>query len=212
MLIKVCGMREPDNIRAIESLGIDLMGFIFYPKSPRYVSEVPSYLPTRCSRVGVFVHAPFCDIIPRVKAFGLHYIQLHGKEPPSYLMALRRALAAEGLRHVRIISMAAVGDEEQARKADLCDGPANLLLFDTPTPSYGGSGTSFSWSLLDAYQGSTPFLLSGGIGPDSLDDLRHFHHPRWAGIDLNSRFEVRPGVKDPELLQRFIETFRNNCK
>lgn len=205
MFIKVCGMREADNIRAVESLGVDFMGFIFYDKSSRVVAKVPGYMPLCCKRVGVFVNADTYYIIARAKEYGLHYVQLHGDETPADVLRLRRQLTSAGLNHVRIIRMAAVRCETEACEASRWDGLADLLLFDTPTASYGGSGESFPWHLLASYRGTTPFLLSGGIGPDSLSILRTFHHPRWAGIDLNSRFEVRPALKDIMQLKPFVE-------
>jgi phosphoribosylanthranilate isomerase len=200
-LIKVCGMREADNIRQVESLGIDLMGFIFFSKSPRYVASMPDYLPVSARRVGVFVNAGIDDIAERAEEFHLDYIQLHGKEPKELCQALR----SRGLRVIKALSIAEPADLKAAESyADCCD----YLLFDTKCKEYGGSGRRFDWSVLEGYTLNTPFLLSGGIGPDSLEELSSFTHPQLAGYDLNSRFETEPGVKDVERLRKFIKEIK----
>ena len=197
LLIKVCGMRLSHNIRAVEALGIDLMGFIFYPRSPRYVGPRPDYLPTHCLRVGVFVNAPAGEVEERADDFGLDLIQLHGNESPDYC----RRLVDSGLQLIKVFSLRSEGD---AAATEMYEGLCRYFLFDTPTAQYGGSGTTFDWSLLDAYRGDTPFLLSGGIGPGSAESISRLAHPRLAGIDLNSRFETEPGLKDVGRLRDFI--------
>ena len=204
MIIKVCGMREPENIRAVETLGIDLMGFIFWPPSSRYVSEVPSYLPRNCRRAGVFVDAALEDILAAEKAFHLDVIQLHGHETPEAVMALKERLPA-----VHIVkSLAVMGPEDLAQTAayeDVCD----AFLFDTKGMLPGGNGRQFDWDVLRHYQGRLPFLLSGGIGPGDEPRIRAFDVPGCLGIDLNSRFETAPGRKDVDALKSFIETIRS---
>lgn len=207
MVVKVCGMREATNIRSVEALGIDLMGFIFWEKSKRNVYRIPDYLPKHCKRVGVFVNASKEEILRKVSEFSLHFIQLHGNESPGFLLDLRQSLVSQGLQDVGIIRMVAVHSENDARQAAEWDGIADLLLFETPSTGFGGSGHSFNWNSLSAYHGVTPFLLSGGIGMGSLENLRAFHHPKWLGIDLNSRFELSPSVKDVEQLQIFLNHF-----
>lgn len=203
-LIKVCGMRHADNIRQVEALGPDWMGLIFWPRSSRYVDRRPDYLPTRARRVGVFVDQPADEIVRIARDYRLDAIQLHGHETPADLCRLRAALdTAPALIKVFSISTA----DDLGRTADY-DGAADYLLFDTKTPLAGGSGRQFDWRVLDAYHGTTPFLLSGGIGPDDTGRLAAFHHPRCIGIDLNSRFELEPGLKDVEKLKTFIKKIR----
>lgn len=209
MLIKVCGMRDADNIRAVEALGIDLMGFIFYDKSKRNVSVTPAYLPASCQRVGVFVNATPDVILSRVSEFGLTYVQLHGDESLSFVRQLRQRLAADIPHNVRIVRSVAVASGREAQNARMWDGFADVLLFETPSTGYGGSGVSFNWNLLSSYQGQTPFLIAGGIGMDCIDQLRQFSHQRWLGIDLNSRFEIEPAVKDIAKLQQFINSIKS---
>ena len=213
MQIKVCGMRDGQNIREVEALGVTMIGLIFWPKSKRCVQQLPDYLPAKADRVGVFVNADVDDIVTKVSAYGLDCVQLHGDEDLRYLERLQQALAQQERLHAqqpkrktppRIIRAVRVTSAAAAREAAIWDGHADLLLFETPTQGYGGSGMTFDWQLLEAYQGSTPFLLSGGIGPESVMALGQFSHPRWAGIDLNSRFESAPGMKDINKLREFI--------
>ena len=209
MYIKVCGMRDAQNIRDVEALGVDLMGFIFYDKSPRNVETKPDYLPEGCHRVGVFVNSAVEDIVSRVKDFGLTFVQLHGDETPAFVLSLRKSLEAEGLATVKIVRSIAVASRSQVMKAQIWDGYVDGILFETPTAGYGGSGISFDWSLLSSYRGKTPFFLAGGIGMECLPELREFRHPRWLGIDLNSRFEISPGMKDIAKLQQFIKEIKS---
>ena len=201
MIVKVCGIRERENILAVEQTGADWMGFICYERSPRHVVTLPSYLPMRCRRVGVFVNAPILSIYNKVKELGLDIIQLHGDEPPADCFRVQAA----GLQVIKAFRVADEADLAQVRSYA---GACSYYLFDTPGPGYGGTGHRFDWDILRGYNGPTPFLLSGGLGPDSLKDLATFAHPLWAGIDLNSGFEVSPGMKDPVRLRDFIKQFR----
>ena len=195
-------MREPENIRAIENTGADWIGFIYYERSPRFVADTPAYLPRHAKRVGVFVNAGFDTITARAEALRLDYVQLHGTESPKLCLELR----CHGFHLIKAFAPRTPADLEQTIPyLPLCD----YLLFDTPSAGHGGSGKAFDWSLLRFYLGDVPFLLSGGICPESLEALRRFHHPQWAGIDLNSGFETAPGIKDAEKLKKFIERINN---
>lgn len=199
MLLKVCGMREAHNISDIESLGIDWMGFIFYPPSSRYVSEVPSYLPSRAKRVGVFVDAEIDFIRERIESFDLDYVQLHGKETPEFCTTLKAQFPTIG-----IIKVFSIKDAQSLADTALYEGLANYFLFDTFCKEKGGSGRTFDHSLLADYKGHTPFLLSGGLSLDNAREIMHFSHPMLAGYDLNSRFETAPALKDTALIREFI--------
>lgn len=199
MIVKVCGMREAQNIREVEALGIDLMGFIFYPRSPRYCAALPDYLPVRCKRVGVFVNASIDDIRERTATFGLDYIQLHGNETPDFAQLVREQTGC------KIIKAFSIGNPFPGELVASFEGEADLFLFDTPTVGFGGSGQTFDHSLLAQYTGNTPFLLSGGIGPDFQLTTSH---EQLAGLDLNSRFETEPGLKDTKLLRSFISKLK----
>jgi phosphoribosylanthranilate isomerase len=205
MIVKVCGMRDADNVRAVEQLPIDWMGFIFYPHSKRYVATA-DYLPERCRRVGVFVDATQQEILDAVHRYGLKGIQLHGSESPEFCDALRKALWPDpGMILLKAFNIGSQADVETTKRYEgLCD----YYLFDTPGPSHGGTGRSFDWSLLMSYTGNTPFLLSGGLGPDSIVKLRTLRHPRWCGVDLNSKFETAPAMKNVDVLRQFLGEFR----
>ena len=197
MVIKVCGMREPENIRETEALGIDLMGFIFWPKSSRFVSERPAYLPTTCRRVGVFVNEQIGEVQRIAGEYALDIIQLHGHESPDYIRQLHLSCSL-----IKAFNIATIDDFTACIPYE---GLVDYLLFDTKGQRVGGNGQKFDWRVLKAYRGQTPFLLSGGIGPDDALRIKAFCHPRYAGIDLNSRFELSPGLKDIDSIKRFLE-------
>ena len=206
MIVKVCGMREAENIRAVEALGVDWMGFIFWEHSARCVSQPPAYLPTRAKRVGVFVDASLDVVCQHVETFGLDVVQLHGSEKPAFLYDLRNALAGA----VLIVKAFSIATRDDLLQTSLYEGLADYFLFDTKAQLVGGNGRKFDWSVLAHYDGSTPFLLSGGIGPDDAARLSAFSHPRLAGIDLNSRFEISPALKNVELLKQFLYDIQQN--
>lgn len=204
MIIKVCGMRDAENIRAVEALGIDLMGFIFWPPSSRYAGKKPSYLPEKCRRVGVFVDAALPEIQEAVKDFRLDVIQLHGHETPETITGLKEVLDPS----IRIVKSLSVKDSGDLEQTSAYEGVCDAFLFDTKGKLPGGNGQQFDWNVLRHYQGQLPFLLSGGIGPGDAQRIREFDVPGCLGIDLNSRFETAPGLKDADALKTFIQTIR----
>ena len=197
-------MRDAENIREVEALGIDLMGFIFWPKSSRYVSERPAYLPTNCKRVGVFVDEDIETLKRIADDYALDFIQLHGHESADYCAQLK------GLKQIKAFNIATTEDFKQTEPYT---GIVDYFLFDTKGKSVGGNGEKFDWSVLSAYDGNTPFLLSGGIGPDDAEVLTSHFSPltskKCAGIDLNSRFEQAPGLKDINKLKDFLNALNN---
>lgn len=192
-------MRDAQNIRDVEALGIDWIGMIFWPKSKRYVAEVPSYLPEHLKKVGVFVDSTLDDILQHISDYQLDIIQLHGQESPDF---------AKALKPHTIIKAFNIEKADDLLQTEKYKGIADYFLFDTKGKMVGGNGQKFDWSVLTAYQGKTPFLLSGGIGPEDAESVRSFHHPRCIGIDLNSRFESEPGFKDINQLKTFINKLR----
>ena len=232
MIIKVCGMRDAKNIRAVSELGIDMIGFIFYPESPRFVQMIsaragiiPDYSKERLDkargkitaqetdakqpkRVGVFVDEMPQTIITRIYNYNLDYVQLHGNESSIMIDNLRRSVDPDihpGLKIIKALSISGKADIERWREYE---GHADMLLFDTRCKSVGGSGEQFDWSIIESYDGNIPFILSGGIGPEDAESIKQLHHPMFAGIDLNSRFETEPGMKDVEKLRDFIGKVR----
>lgn len=240
MIIKVCGMRNGENILQLERSGIaDWMGMIFYPKSPRFVSEIPDYLPKKLRTFGVFVNPSIQDIRCRLLSYNLGGIQLHGQESPEFIQELRLKLSEVSTLDIftsafnalpdcsasqnriqtsslpnkknslpLIIKAFSVSEAQDIGKTKQYEGLCDYFLFDTKCSTVGGSGQQFDWNILQAYSGKAPFLLSGGIGPESLDMLKTFHHPKWLGIDLNSRFETMPGIKNITQLTKFCKEFK----
>ena len=219
MVIKVCGMRDAQNIREVSQLGVDMIGMIFYPKSPRYVEMqsshagiIPDYVKEDINiksakspaRVGVFVDDMVQNIVTRVVNYHLDYVQLHGNEPRTMCENLRATLDPDIRPGIKIIKAISVSDASDIQKYKEYVGAVDLFLFDTKCKTVGGSGQQFDWQVLEQYDGEVPFLLSGGIGPDDASRLHAFHHPKCIGIDLNSRFEIEPGVKDVEKLKGFL--------
>ena len=209
MIIKVCGMCDSDNIRQIDELGcVDWMGFIFYPPSSRNAEQVPDYLPKYCKRVGVFVNATHEEIRQRQEAFGLEIIQLHGDETPDYCQALR-TLLPEGTQFIKMIQIASTKDLE---RIEAYEGIVDYFLFETKCQGYGGSGQQFDWKILQHYNGQTPFLLTGGIGADDAERIKALNSQlstlNCIGIDLNSRFETSPALKDAKLIKEFINKIK----
>lgn len=224
MIIKVCGMRDGANIREVAALGVDWIGMIFYPKSPRYVRMLPSgagIIPDRAAkgdaepcgkvrRVGVFVDDMPQNIITRAYNYHLDLIQLHGHETPTLIRNLRATLDPDIRPGVKFMKAISVGCAADIAQCEPYEGVADYFLFDTRCPTMGGSGRQFDWTVLDAYKGHTPFLLSGGIGPGDAERVKSFSHPQCVGIDLNSRFEVEPGVKDINKLRTFVNEVKEN--
>ena len=204
MIIKVCGMRDAQNIREVESLEPDMMGFMCWNGSKRYVSARPGYLPDVC-RVGVFVNPTADEVVLKVRELGLNRIQLHGAETPELCRAIHKAT---GLPIMKAIQVAQASDLNACSAFERADG-VDMFLFDTKSSGWGGSGKSFDWSLLDSYDGSNPFILAGGIGPGAEERLVEIEHPKFRGIDLNSRFETEPGLKEISKLSVFINNIRN---
>lgn len=202
LLVKVCGMTDGDNIRQVEALGVDYIGLVFYPRSPRFVYQMPGYLPQRARRVGVFVDEPKETVLTYADRFGLDCVQLHGHESPLYCRSMRED---HGLKVIKVFHLATPHD---LATVEAYHGMCDFFLFESKTPKLGGTGRQFDWSLLRSYHGSTPFFLSGGLNAGSAQAIRQLRHPRLAGIDLNSRFETSPGLKDPDRLRRFLDELR----
>ncbi|MEM1217538.1 MAG: phosphoribosylanthranilate isomerase [Bacteroidota bacterium] len=204
--IKVCGMRDPENIAAVEALHPDYLGFIFFAKSKRFIGTRSLPPTTNSTRVGVFVNAEHEEILNQVRRHQLAVVQLHGDESPEYVRMLQQQ--APLLRLWKAVGIHAAFDFSGL---DAYSAYLEAFVFDTASKQYGGTGTSYDWSILHQYRGETPFWLSGGLGPDSMEALRDFHHPACWGLDLNSRFEKTPGHKDPALLKPFLETIRTQA-
>ena len=198
-------MRDGDNIRAFEKVDIDWMGFVFYPLSPRYVPDEDNQIAViqSCTKVkvGVFVNEEQEEIKRKAAKYQLDYVQLHGDESPDNC----RRLKEDGCAVIKAFS---VTSESDLQSTTAYEPFVNYLLFDTKDSGYGGTGRRFNWSVLECYRGNLPFLLSGGIGTEHLVELSEFRHPLLAGIDLNSRFECAPALKDVDKIERFVRHLR----
>lgn len=216
-------MRDPQNIIALQQLNIDIMGLIFWQKSSRCIKNInvnagtiPDLpcMPTdqtqrKQKRAGVFVDEMIQTIITDVYNYNLDYIQLHGNESPTYIDNLKRTLIPDIQPDIKIIKALGIRETDDVKRWREYEGYADILLFDTKCDCKGGSGKQFNWSILNNYDGDIPFLLSGGIGPEDAEAVKEFHHPMCIGIDINSKFETSPGLKDIEKIKTFIQAIRN---
>lgn len=202
MKVKVCGMRDPLQIARLDAMGVDFIGLIFHPESPRYVGESgPKTDHVKASLTGVFVRSSADEILMTAAKFGLSTVQLHGGQDVETCEKLKKA----GLQVIRVFHPSVEG----FKKTEAFSHCADYLLFDSGSTGSGGSGKKFDWKTLDQYQGKTPLLLGGGIGYNDLDDILQIWHPAFAGIDINSRFELAPGIKDLDQISLFIKQLRS---
>ena len=206
MKIKICGMKIPENILAVAALQPDFMGFIFYPKSPRFAEPLDiatlNALPQSIKKIGVFVNENMENILTFVYKYKLDGVQLHGTE----LVGMCKEFRESGLIVIKAFPIAEAYNFKVTKPYE---GACDYFLFDTKTDAYGGSGLKFNWKMLDEYKGQTPFLLSGGIAADDAEAILKIEHPKFAGIVLNSRFELKPGLKNIDLLKTFILELKN---
>lgn len=206
--IKVCGMRDPLNVVEISDIKPDFMGFIFYKGSPRFIGSDPDQslfnnVPPGIIKTGVFVDEKRDEILRLSVRSGLGMIQLHGNESPDYCSYLR----SSGLKIIKVISIAKSFDFEFVKSfSEVCD----YFLFDTRTEKAGGSGVKFDWNKLKAYNLDIPFFLSGGIGPEDTGLIKTFENRGFFAVDVNSRFETTPGIKNVTLVKKFIEVLKNS--
>lgn len=212
MKIKICGLKEPDNITAVAQLQPDYLGFIFYPQSPRYatgevlqqyLAEAPEAL-AGIARVGVFVNEEVDRVLSIAHDYNLDYVQLHGDESPAYCRELQLLWSVSSTHRSKLIKAFRIGPAFDWAQVNAYAAFCPLFIFDTKASQPGGTGQQWDWSQLDQYSGVTPFLLSGGIGPEDLLAAKALSHPQYSGVDLNSKFETAPGHKDVERLRDFI--------
>lgn len=201
MLIKVCGLNDPENYKDIADLNVDYLGMIFYPKSPRYVEKNPElFMANNCEKVGVFVNESAENILKLQNKYLFTTVQLHGKENNDLIASLKN----KGLKVWK-----ALGIYEDFDFTTLNNYPdADLFVFDTFTKQHGGSGKKFNWQLLVDKEIPKPFLLSGGIDVLDSNSIKEFNHKKFLGVDVNSKFEIRPGLKDSKKVQELIKALK----
>jgi phosphoribosylanthranilate isomerase len=208
MKIKVCGNTILGQLEELDDLEIDYTGLIFYEQSPRYVLKNISGKEVRdlnlsIPKVGVFVNASEEEIRKQIEDFGLDLVQLQGDETASFCNRISD--------HIKVIKAFRIADLETnidwlvKEYDEVCD----YYLFDKGSAGlYGGTGEKFNWELLKKSNLKKPFFLSGGISSNDTDTLKKFEHPFFYGVDVNSRFEKKPGIKDMNLIKKFVNHLR----
>ncbi len=200
MKLKVCGMKYPDNIEHVAALQPDYLGFIFYEKSARHFKGDIPKLPNTIKKVGVFVDAAFEEVIEKINTHHLQAVQLHGNESPEYC----RKLISEDIQVIKVFSVKDNFDFSVLKPYEsICD----FYLFDTKGKLPGGNGYTFDWSVLKKYPSTKPYFLSGGIGLNQVETIKSFFNKEESkycyAIDVNSKFEIEPGLKNIEKLKEF---------
>jgi phosphoribosylanthranilate isomerase len=210
MNIKVCGITQFKQLQQLEALNIDYAGLIFYKESPRYMGDK---LPGKqvkeadfdIKKVGVFVNPGYSELLDAIDEYGLDIVQLHGNETPE--MCAELSAEVEVIKAFRIAGDESINIDEMVMPYDaVCD----FYLFDTAglKESFGGTGQQFDWKILKKAKIEKPFFLSGGIGPDDVQKVRSFSHPDFFAIDINSKFETAPGLKDMAAILKFLQGFK----
>jgi phosphoribosylanthranilate isomerase len=206
MKLKVCGMTSFEQLQKLDQLGVDFAGLIFYKNSKRFVgnklsdqkSEIRNL---KIKRIGVFVNAEIDTLKKEVNEYGLTYVQLHGDESAEFCRRVKD--------FVHVIKVIRINDQSDLEKEltvfeEACD----YLLFDTDSKQYGGTGKQFNWNRLIQSDVKKPFFLSGGIGLEDIDKIKNFHHPMFFAIDVNSRLESEPGIKNMEKVEQLMNALK----
>lgn len=210
MRIKVCGMTLPEQVMALDEMGVDLAGFIFYPKSPRYIgnkisAEKMRQVKGKIAKVGVFVNMPYDDLMKTVEDYRLDMVQLHGDESPVFCEKVAN--------YITVVKAFRLSDNDPI---DWMVKPfhdsSDMYMFDTLGAGYGGTGKKFDWEMLKKSVINKIYFLSGGIEPGDEEKLKQFvEEPagkKLFAVDINSRFEVSAGVKDMEKVRKFVRALK----
>ena len=213
LITKVCGLNQAENMLDVDKLGVNYIGLIFYPKSPRFVT--PKCLtPTKAKKVGVFVNTDINEILNYIKSYNLNALQLHGQESVEFIKELRQTILNDpGLSFIEIWKAIAIKNKSDFEQCTAYEHHVDKFVFDTKAKVLGGSGLKFDWSNLEAYHLSTNFLLSGGISAEDAVKISQIQHSKLIGVDLNSKFEIQPGLKDIKRLSIFtsqLKTYENS--
>lgn len=208
MLIKICGLKYADNIDELAQHSINMMGFIFYPKSPRFVDEYLDVItlktiPKSIDKVGVFVNQSLEEIQQKKELFQLDYIQLHGDESPQFCQYIQSL-------NMRVIKAFQLDENFNFSGLKKYQNHCEYFLFDTKISTYGGSGKAFDWTILNQYLLTTPFFLSGGIGLENSGEALSFFHSQLVGFDINSKIELKPGLKSIDKAISLIKKIRDH--
>ena len=210
MNIKVCGITQFKQLQQLEALNIDYAGLIFYKDSPLYMGGKITGKQIKdadfdIKKVGVFVNPGYSELLDAIDEYGLDIVQLHGNETPEMCEELSGEV--EVIKAFRIVGDESINIDEMVMPYDAaCD----FYLFDTAglKESFGGTGQQFDWSILKKAKIEKPFFLSGGIGPGDAQKVKTFKHPDFFAIDVNSKFEMAPGIKDMAAILKFLQGFK----
>ena len=206
MKIKICGLKQPENINAVATFKPDFMGFICYEASPRYIGDLPAEaldsLPVGILKTGVFVNESAENVGRQIVTYNFDAVQLHGNESPDFCRLFKDK--------VIVIKAFGLYDGFDFTELAAYKGTVNYFLFDTKTIKHGGSGETFNWDVLKHYTLNIPFFLSGGLSTDNLEEVIKISHPQFYGVDLNSRFETAPGIKDIEKINKAFEIIKKS--
>lgn len=200
MIVKVCGLRDKENHQNLSNLNIDMIGINFYKPSSRYIGEHKLDVVKSQKRVGVFVHSSIDHISESKKIHKLDYAQLHGDEEVDYCQKVKNIIPI-----IKVFRIENNFDWSETEKYLFAD----YFLFDTMTEKFGGSGNKFDWSSLNDYKANIPFFLSGGIGPNDAKEILEIDHKYLVGVDINSKFESSPAIKNIPLVKKFITEYKN---
>lgn len=203
MKLKICGMKYPENILEVGSLLPDYMGFIFWEKSARYFDGTIPELIKTIKKTGVFVNETVENITAKINKYDLQAVQLHGKESVEFCASLKEKIDSK----IEIIKVFSVGEDFDFEQLKPFEPVCDYFLFDTKGKLPGGNGTTFDWKILQNYKSEKPFFLSGGIGIEEIPAIKNLKLPIYA-IDVNSKFEIEPGLKNKSLLRKFQKTLK----
>ena len=208
MKIKVCGLTQSVQLKQVDELNVDYAGLIFYQRSQRFVlnklhSEEVRKLNLAIQKVGVFVNASEEDIMTQIELYKLDMVQLHGDETPAFCKHISNAVSV--IKAFKITNNNEQNIDWMIKPYDEC---CDYYLFDTNRNAYGGTGEKFDWQILKKNKINKPFFLSGGIGFDDVEKVKGLQHPFLYAVDVNSRFEIEPGVKNIGQVEMFVKQFK----
>ncbi|OEJ99053.1 N-(5'-phosphoribosyl)anthranilate isomerase [Flavivirga aquatica] len=210
MKLKVCGMKYQDNMAQVAALQPDYLGFIFYKKSSRHFDTIIPKIPETIKKTGVFVNEDLNTVLEKINTHHLQAVQLHGEETPEYCKDLHKAYQSEHNQKLEIIKVFSIKDEFNFEVLKPYENVCDYYLFDTKGMLPGGNGYTFDWNVLNKYPSTKPFFLSGGIGINQIEDIKKFQQSKASkycyALDVNSKFEIEPGLKNIDELQKFKET------
>jgi phosphoribosylanthranilate isomerase len=202
--LKICGMRDAENIMQVAALAPDYMGFIFYPKSPRYVGkgfQIPATFPTNIIRVGVFVNESSDEMASQVEQHKLDFLQLHGEETVKQCEELKSL-------NIKIIKVLSIDERTNFDHTKFYSAAVDFFLFDTKGKYYGGNAETFRWRLLEKYDQRIPFFLSGGLTPENAADVRTLNGMNIHALDVNSGVEQAPAYKDVNKIKQIQDILK----